>query len=753
MQHRTSCLKTRSLLTATLVVSLPLLATMSGCDPRDAPESASTTKDMDMQEESAGPPVAKIENVVDTHWGVEVDDPYRYMEEVEDPYVREWFEGQAAYAEEYFASLPDRGALFDRLVEMDQGAPFRTYSVKEFPGGDVFYMRREAGENLAKLYVHAADAEEPRLLVDPEAFASEGDEHYSLEIYQPSWDGRYIVYGLAQGGSEETTYHIMDVASGDVIDAPIGNIETAYNRPQWNEAGDGFYYSRRRDLPEDAPDTEIYKQTSVRFHRLGTDPANDSVIAAYGLSEHLPLLDTDFPSIVITPGSDYAVLKVKHGDNREISLFSAPRSSLLGDEILWSRISDESDLVSDFVSIGGSIYLMTALEAPRFKLVTTSLAEPDFAAAQEVIGAGDTVLDGLSAARDALYINVMVDGVGAVLRYVPGEEPERLVTPRGGSAYISAISPMLEGLRVFESSWIQGGIRYRYDPATGDYTDDGLVPKGAFDDMEGFVAREVLVTSHDGTRVPLSILHRADIELDGTNPTIVYGYGSYGISMDVGFSTIRMGWVERGGVFAIAHVRGGGEYGQEWHYAGRMENKPNTWLDLIASAEYLVAEGYTSPRHMAPMGGSAGGVLVGRSITTRPELFGAAVIQVGMLDAIRAETTTNGVPNIKEFGTVTEREGFAGLLEMSAYHQIRDDQSYPATLLTHGFNDPRVNPWMSGKMAARLQAVNAGDPPVLLRIDFDSGHGIGSTREQVLSQYADIYAFLRAQLGAAGDGA
>ncbi|MEM9759700.1 MAG: hypothetical protein AAF933_10730, partial [Pseudomonadota bacterium] len=393
-----------------------------------------------MQEESAGPPVAKIENVVDTHWGVEVDDPYRYMEEVEDPYVREWFEGQAAYAEEYFASLPDRGALFDRLVEMDQGAPFRTYSVKEFPGGDVFYMRREAGENLAKLYVHAADAEEPRLLVDPEAFASEGDEHYSLEIYQPSWDGRYIVYGLAQGGSEETTYHIMDVASGDVIDAPIGNIETAYNRPQWNEAGDGFYYSRRRDLPEDAPETEIYKQTSVRFHRLGTDPANDSVIAAYGLSEHLPLLDTDFPSIVITPGSDYAVLKVKHGDNREISLFSAPRSSLLGDEILWSRISDESDLVSDFVSIGGSIYLMTALEAPRFKLVTTSLAEPDFAAAQEVIGAGDTVLDGLSAARDALYINVMVDGVGAVLRYVPGEEPERLVTPRGGSAYISAIS-------------------------------------------------------------------------------------------------------------------------------------------------------------------------------------------------------------------------------------------------------------------------------------------------------------------------
>jgi prolyl oligopeptidase len=393
---------------------------------------------------------------------------------------------------------------------------------------------------------------------------------------------------------------------------------------------------------------------------------------------------------------------------------------------------------------------MSGNGAPRFKLLKTSLAEPDIGAASEVIAPGDRVLDSLTAARDALYINTMVDGVGEVLRLAPGRAPQRLDAPRGGAAYVSAVSPLLDGVRIFESSWIQGGVRYRYDPATDEFSDDGLVPPGDFDNMEGFVVREVLVTSHDGTPVPLSILHRADLELDGSHPTIVYGYGSYGISMDVGFSTIRMAWVERGGVYAIAHVRGGGEYGQEWHYAGRMENKPNTWLDLIASAEYLVEEGYTSPQHMAPMGGSAGGILVGRSITTRPDLFGAAVIQVGMLDAIRAETTTNGVPNIKEFGTVTDRAGFEGLLAMSAYHHVADDVRYPATLLTHGFNDPRVNPWMSGKMAARLQAVNRGDPPVLLRVDFASGHGIGSTREQVLSQYADIYAFLAQQLGLEG---
>ncbi|GAB5415296.1 MAG: prolyl oligopeptidase family serine peptidase [Congregibacter sp.] len=696
--------------------------------------------------DDARPPVAKIENVVDTHWGVEVDDPYRYMEDPQDPYVLKWFQEQDAYADATLQALPDRETFYDRLVELDQGAPFSTMSVKELANGDVFYLRRNAGENLAKLYLQRHDAGEAQLLVDPEALAGEGEEHYSLGVYQPSWDGRYVVYGLAQGGSEETVYHIMDLATGEAIDSPIGNIETAYNRPQWALDGKGFYYSRRRDLPEDAPVTEIYKETVVRFHALGTDPADDPVVVGYGVSDRLPLLDTDFPSIVITPGSDFAALKVKHGDNREISIFSAPLSSLQSGDVPWTQITREADLVSDFALAGDTIYLITAQDAPRYKLVSTSLSEPNFAAARTIIPAGDTVLSVVAVAKDGVYLNAKIDGVSAVLRLHDDGSAERLAVPRDGAAYISAISPQVAGLRVFESSWIQGGVRYLFDPATGQFSDDGLTPKGKFDDMDGFVSREVMVPSHDGTQVPVSILHRADIELNGKNPTIVYGYGSYGISMDVSFSTIRLAWVEAGGVYAISHVRGGGELGKQWHYDGRMGNKRNTWLDLIASTEYLIKEGYTSPDHVAPMGGSAGGILVGRSITERPDLFGAAVIQVGMLDAIRAETTTNGVPNIKEFGTVTEEDGFKNLLEMSAYHHVEEGVQYPSTLLTHGYNDPRVNPWMSGKMAARLQAVSDGSNEVLLRIDFDSGHGIGSTREQVLAQYADIYAFLKSEL-------
>ena len=711
---------------------------LAGCGDKGSSEELSA---------DTAAPVARIENVTDTHWGVEVDDPYRYMEAQDDPEVVEWFKGQAEHTESVLAAVPGRQEIYERLVELDQGAPFDTYAVRRLASGDTFYMRRNAGENLAKLYYQPADSDDAQLLVDPEALGAEGEQHYSVDTYMPSWDGRYVAYGLAQGGSELTTYHVIEVATGNALDAPIDNIETAYNRPMWTAGGDGFYYSRRRDLPEDAPVTEIYKQTMVRYHELGTDPADDPVIAAYELSDRLPLLDTDFPSVWLTPTSEHAVLKVKHGDNNEISLFTAPVDSLLSGDVPWVRISDEADMVTGFAVMGDDIHLLTAKDAPRYQLVRTRLAAPDLETADVVIALGEMVLSGVYAAKDALYVDALQDGVNKVLRVAPDETTEVLDNPRPGAAYISSVSPTVDGILVYETSWIQGGLRYAYDPASGAFADTGMIPVGKFDNLEGFVATEVLVSSHDGTQVPLSILHRADLELDGSNPTIVYGYGSYGFPMDVFFSPTRLAWLERGGVFAVAHVRGGGEYGQEWHYAGRMANKPNTWLDLIACAEYLVEKGYTAPAHMAPMGGSAGGILAGRSITARPDLFGAAVIQVGMLDAIRAETTTNGVPNIKEFGTVTDEEGFKGLLAMSAYHHVRDDVTYPATILTHGYNDNRVNVWMSGKMAARLQAANGEEgPPVLLRVEFDSGHGIGSRRNQVLSQVADVYSFLFWQL-------
>jgi prolyl oligopeptidase len=256
-----------------------------------------------------------------------------------------------------------------------------------------------------------------------------------------------------------------------------------------------------------------------------------------------------------------------------------------------------------------------------------------------------------------------------------------------------------------------------------------------------------MVASHDGVQVPLSIIHRKDLRLDGTNPTLLSGYGAYGHVTAMSFEPTSLAWLERGGVIAVAHVRGGGTFGKAWHHAGRRSTKPNTWKDFIACAEYLIKAGYTRPDKLAGRGGSAGGILVGRAMTERPDLFAAMHIAVGCTDLLRMETTMNGPPNIPEFGTVTDKDLFLGLLAMSTLHQIKDGTKYPAVILTHGINDPRVEPWQSAKTTARLQATSASGKPVLFRVDYHSGHGIGSTRKQRQEERADVWSFILWQFG------
>jgi prolyl oligopeptidase len=300
------------------------------------------------------------------------------------------------------------------------------------------------------------------------------------------------------------------------------------------------------------------------------------------------------------------------------------------------------------------------------------------------------------------------------------------------------------------SAWTRFGGFYAYSPRTGKVADTGLQPQGPHDNPSDLVATEVKVRSHDGTLVPLSIVHRKGLKLDGTNPTIVYGYGAYGISTTPYFRPTWLPWFQRGGIIAYAHVRGGGEYGEDWYKAGYKATKPNTWKDAIACAEWLVANKYTSTPRMAIMGGSAGGIFVGRSITERPDLFGAAVDDVPVSDGMRMEFSENGVPNIPEFGSVKTEEGFKALYAMSSYHSVRDATPYPAVLVTTGINDPRVDAWQAGKMAARLQAATSSGKPVLLRIDYDAGHGIGSTKTQAYEERADVIAFLLWQFGVQG---
>jgi prolyl oligopeptidase len=390
---------------------------------------------------------------------------------------------------------------------------------------------------------------------------------------------------------------------------------------------------------------------------------------------------------------------------------------------------------------GRWLYLQSAADAPRFRLLRLPI-DGDLASAQTVVAQSDRVLTGFRVARDGVYITRRDGVVDGLERLSHATSPQLAVVklPVEGTVRLGHADEDQDGVIVALGGWTRIARHYAVDAAA--VRPLGLVPPGRFDAPEGIEAREVKVASHDGVEVPASILMARGTRLDGRNPLILYGYGAYGTVEQPSFSPTMLAWLERGGVFVIAHVRGGGVYGDAWHRAGWKTTKPNTWKDGIAIAEWLVRNGYTSRERMSVVGGSAGGIFVGRAITERPDLFGAAVVSVGNVDQIRSETRANGAGNIPEYGTVTKEDEFRALLAMSPYANVRPGTPYPAVLLEHGVNDSRVDVWMSLKFASRLAASTTSGNPVLLRLDYDSGHGVGRTREQGRALTADRWSFL-----------
>jgi prolyl oligopeptidase len=400
---------------------------------------------------------------------------------------------------------------------------------------------------------------------------------------------------------------------------------------------------------------------------------------------------------------------------------------------------------------GDNIYALSHRDAMPFKLVRTSASKPDLAHAEVIIPETEAVLTALVMAKDGVYVQTLEGGVGRVLRIPHGRAAtaERVALPFDGAISYLWADARAPGVMAMLTSWTRPPLLYDYDPARRkpDHEMRLSFGGGTEANMSGYESVEVKAKSYDGALVPLSIVHRKGLLLDGSHPALIEGYGSYGITKDPHFLAMTLPWLEHGGVYAVAHARGGGEYGEGWHAAGKMQTKPNTFRDGIACAQYLIERGYTSPKKLAVTGTSAGGIFAGGAITERPDLFGAALIRVGVSDMLRNETTEGGPANIMEFGTVKTPEGFKGLLAMSPYHRVKDGAAYPAVLLTTGTNDPRVTSWEPAKMAARLQAASSSGKPILLRVDYDAGHGIGSTRTQGVQEWADDFAFLLWQLG------
>ncbi len=680
-------------------------------------------------------PPARKGDVVDDYHGTNVADPYRWLEDPDSPESRAWIEAENRLTAAYLAEIPARARIRDRLTKLwnypKYGTPFR--KARRY-----FFFKNDGLQNQSVLYKQTTLAATPEALLDPNLLSEDGT--VALSTLALSEDGRLLAYGTSASGSDWEEFRVRDVATARDLPDHLRWIK--FSGASWTKDGAGFFYSR---YPEPAGKalTDVNRFQKLYYHRLGTDQAQDVLVY-----ERPDQPDWGMNAEVTDDGR-YAVLQVWLGTDRRnrvyyLDLKAAKRPRVRGDVV---RLLDDFDASYSFVGNDGPVfYFHTDLDAPRKRVIAIDLRRPARARWREVIPQGQDVLEGVQLIHNTFVAHYMRDA-SSRLRLVArnGESVKDLDLPTLGS--IGAISGERKDDEMFYAftSFLYPTTIFRYDFKTG-ATSVFKAPTIDFD-PSGYETKQVFYTSKDGTRVPMFITHRKGLVLDGSNPTYLYGYGGFNISLTPSFSVAMLVWLEMGGIYAVPNLRGGGEYGEEWHQAGMHEKKQNVFDDFTAAAEYLIAQRYTSPAKLAVAGGSNGGLLVGAVMTQRPELFGAALPAVGVMDMLRFHKFTIGWAWVTDYGSADSAAQFPYLYKYSPLHNIRGGTRYPATLVTTADHDDRVVPGHSFKFTATLQAAQAGPAPVLIEIETKAGHGAGKPTSKVIEEQADRFAFLVRNLG------
>ncbi len=679
------------------------------------------------------PPTPK-KPVTDVYHGVKVVDDYRWLEDFHNAAVRAWADNENRYARAYLDGLPERAELYEQLKRL-RSYPSPRYRALIYRDGLFFALKQQPPKEQPFLVTLASpdDPASERVVVDPNQLDAQGTT--AIDFYAPSTDGKLVAVSLSKGGSESGDVHVFEVATGkplaDVI--PRVNGGTAGGSLAWNADSSGFYYTRYPRGSERAPaDMGFYQQ--VYFHRLGTQTEDDR----YEIGKDFPRI----AEIALDASQDgrWILATMANGDGGEFALY------LLGPNGEWRQIARLADQVTHAeFGTDGHLYLLSKQNAPRGKILRMTPDGGDLTRAQPVVPESKAVIEDFLPAATRLYVSDLVGGPSQIRVFdLSGREHGNVPL-----VSVSSVEEMLRGKGgelLFESeSYLEPPAWYRFDPGTKKAERTALRYKAAVDYSDVQVVRE-FATSKDGTKIPLNIISRKGTKLDSNNPTVLYGYGGFDISLTPGFTVRLRPLLDHGFVYVIANLRGGGEFGEQWHEAGKLTHKQNVFDDFAAAAHYLIDHRYTNPARLAIEGGSNGGLLMGAALTQRPELFRAVVSYVGLYDMLRVELHPNGAFNVTEFGTVKEPDQFRALYAYSPYHHVVDGTQYPAVLFLTGDNDPRVDPANSRKMTARLQA-SGTKRPVLLRTSSSSGHGIGTALSEQIAEDADVFAFLFDQLG------
>src|SRR5438094_2168120 len=666
--------------------------------------------------------------------GVTVEDPYQWLEEDNDPQVKSWSDAQNQRTRQYLDKLPDRAAVEKQLTEWYAKTSPSYFSLVSRPG--ILFAMKFQPPKQRPLLVTLASADDPKsekVVLDPNALDAKGTT--TIDWFVPSLDGKHVAVSLSKGGSEDGTLHSYETATGKALPDTIAHVQypTAGGSAAWNADGTGVYYTRFPRKGE-RPDADLNFYQQIYFHKLGTPDTEDT----YSIGKEFPRI----AEITLQASRDgkYILATVANGDGGDFAHY------LLGPDATWKQITQFSDQIKAArLGRDNALYLLSRAGAPRGKVLRLPLDTPELKNAVEIVPAGEAVIEQIVPTADAVYVGDLLGGPSQIRRFGLDGKGETIIP-------IPKISAVQQMLALEDNSLLFRDVSYT-EPAAWFHCEKGKTEpvKTAlrstspvpFADIE--VTRE-FATAKDGAKIPLNIIFRKGMNRDGQNPTLLYGYGGYGISMSPNFDFTRRLWFDHGGVYGVANVRGGCEPGGDLHKAGNLTKKQNVFDDFAAAAEYLIKEKYTRPEKLAIQGGSNGGLLMGATITQHPDLMRAVVSQVGIYDMLRVELAPNGAFNVTEFGTVKDPEQFKALYAYSPYHHVVDGTKYPSVLMMTGANDGRVAPYHSRKMTARLEEATKSDHPILLRTSSSAGHGIGTALNERIKQLADIYAFLFAQL-------
>ncbi len=735
MRHHQSTKKLSVGLSATIlvVIAAPLTAMLSNAGVSAQKQSKPT-----MNKKFTYPQAKKVDQIDDYH-GVKVADPYRWLENPDSADSRAWIEAENKLTFGFLNEIPERSKIKERLTRLwnyeKYGPPFKE-------GGRYFYFKNDGLQNQSVLYTLKSLDGEPRVLLDPNKLSADGT--VALSGYAVSEDGKYLAYGLSTSGSDWQEWKVREIETGNDLSDSIKWVK--FSGASWTIDGKGFFYSRYDEPNEKTKLEDANYYQKLFYHRLGAPQSEDILVY-----ERKDQKEWGFNGQVTEDGR-YLIVSVWQGtDPKNLVFYKDLRNGTAsGSERADNKVIElinEFEAAYNFIGNDGSVFwFRTDKDAPRGRVIAIDTAKPARANWKELVPQAAETLEGVSLVGDHFIASYLKDAHAQIKLFdLAGKFVREVELPGiGAAAGFGGKRKDSETFYAFTSFTTPTTI-YRYDVKTG-RSEVYRQPKVDFD-PKAYETKQVFYKSKDGARVPMFITHKKGLKLDGQNPTLLYGYGGFSVSLTPAFSISNLVWMEMGGVYAQPNLRGGAEYGEEWHLAGTKSKKQNVFDDFISAAEWLIANKYTSTPKLAISGGSNGGLLVGACVTQRPDLFGAALPAVGVMDMLRFHKFTIGWAWTSDYGSPDNPEDFKALYAYSPLHNIKPGVKYPATLITTADHDDRVVPAHSFKFAATLQAAQAGDAPTLIRIETKAGHGAGKPTSKIIEEISDSWGFLARVLG------